>query len=196
MIRPQLVERAFRLADHLGFTRSCLDEVGAVLHVLAGATPSGSIADIGTGCGVSAAWMASATLRDIFTVDNDPSRAADIHRDNMESNAHLGGTIGGEATSYNVLHPMQWRDRITGGSHHGGEVPGGGCALPCSMLRRSRAGLESARSPRQWRSDLVDNDLGGGGKWRVLWVKSKSSSDFSNFPVYTTDTTPHVVAAR
>lgn len=94
MIRPPLVERAARLADLLGFTRSCLDEVGALLHVLAGAVSSGRMADIGTGCGVSAAWMASATSLDIFTVDNNPNRA-DAIRDLFADCAHVYPLVGG-----------------------------------------------------------------------------------------------------
>lgn len=75
---PQLVERAVRWADSLGFTQSCRHEVGVLLYILAGIIPSGRIADIGTGCGVSTAWITSATGLDIFMIDNDLSRAQGI----------------------------------------------------------------------------------------------------------------------
>lgn len=80
MLRPQLVDEALTVAQLHGFTKSCLDEVGALLHVLAGSISPGTIADIGTGCGVSTAWMASATSMDIFTVDSDPSLVRGIER--------------------------------------------------------------------------------------------------------------------
>ncbi len=93
MQTPDLVERAARWAASLGFTKSCLDEVGALLHVLAGIIPSGRIADIGTGCGVSTAWIASATGLDVFTIDNDPSRAKGI-RDLFGRYDHVHPIVG------------------------------------------------------------------------------------------------------
>ena len=79
-MRPQLVDRAAAWAESVGFAKSCLDEVGALLHVLAGSVTAGRIADIGTGVGVSAAWMASATSLDVFTVDNDALRGGGLRR--------------------------------------------------------------------------------------------------------------------
>ena len=102
MQKPHVVERATRWADSLGFTRSCRDEVGALLHVLAGSIPCGRIADIGTGCGVGTAWIASATDVDIFTIDNDLSRAEGI---------------GNLFTRYNQVHLMvgEWKDILQHG---------------------------------------------------------------------------------
>lgn len=57
VFRPQLVDDAVTLAESRHFTKSCLDEVGALLHVLAGSIPFGKIADIGTGCGRSASFL-------------------------------------------------------------------------------------------------------------------------------------------
>lgn len=76
---PRLVDCAQRWAEAQGFTRSCRDDVGGLLSVLAGTISSGRIADIGTGCGVSTAWMASATGLDIFTIDNDATRAEGLY---------------------------------------------------------------------------------------------------------------------
>lgn len=72
--KPRLVDRAISLADSLGFKNSCLDEVGRLLYLLAGHVSSGRIAEIGTGCGVGTAWLASATTLDVYTIDNDQDR--------------------------------------------------------------------------------------------------------------------------
>jgi len=58
--RPPLVEKALTLAGGRGFQRSCSDEVGALLHVLAAQGGRRRVAEIGTGCGVGAAWIVSA----------------------------------------------------------------------------------------------------------------------------------------
>jgi predicted O-methyltransferase YrrM len=72
----ELVERAERLARELGFTRSCIPEVGRLLRVL---TPGRSrVGEIGTGTGVGAAWIVS-TLDEgasFVTVEFDEERAA------------------------------------------------------------------------------------------------------------------------
>lgn len=75
MQRPTLVNQAVNLADSFGFKNSCLNEVGELLYVLAGYVQLGKIAEIGTGCGVGTAWIASATSLDVYTVDNDHTRA-------------------------------------------------------------------------------------------------------------------------
>jgi predicted O-methyltransferase YrrM len=72
----ELVERAERLARELGFTRSCIPEVGRLLHVL---TPGrGRAGEIGTGTGVGAAWIVSALEEgaSFVTVEFDEERAA------------------------------------------------------------------------------------------------------------------------
>jgi predicted O-methyltransferase YrrM len=57
---PPLVVRARALARELGFTRSCSEETGRLLHVLAGARALTRVAETGTGVGVGAAWIVSA----------------------------------------------------------------------------------------------------------------------------------------
>jgi predicted O-methyltransferase YrrM len=75
---PPLVRRAHALAAELGFTKSCRDEDGALLHVLAGSRGIGRAAEIGTGVGVGAAWIASALPpgAPLVTVEVDPALAA------------------------------------------------------------------------------------------------------------------------
>jgi predicted O-methyltransferase YrrM len=53
------VTRARELAGRLGFERSSSPETGRLLAVLAAAWPGGRLAEIGTGCGVGTAWLAS-----------------------------------------------------------------------------------------------------------------------------------------
>lgn len=75
---PPLVQRALELASRTGFTRSCIPEVGRLLHVLAGQHRGGLIAEIGTGCGVGAAWIVSALAPGarFVTIEIDSERAA------------------------------------------------------------------------------------------------------------------------
>ena len=60
MTVPALVVHARAAAAHLGFERSCGDDDGRLLHVLAGRRGIERVAEIGTGAGVGAAWLASA----------------------------------------------------------------------------------------------------------------------------------------
>jgi predicted O-methyltransferase YrrM len=57
---PPLVARAKAAAAALGFEKSCRDEDGMLLHVLAGRRGLDRVAEIGTGAGVGTAWLASA----------------------------------------------------------------------------------------------------------------------------------------
>jgi predicted O-methyltransferase YrrM len=74
---PPLVQRTQALARSVGFSESCIDEVGRFLHVLAAQVQTGVVGEIGTGCGVGSAWILSAlplTAR-LATVELDPARA-------------------------------------------------------------------------------------------------------------------------
>lgn len=75
---PPLVERALALAAELGFERSCTEDVGRLLHVLAASRGRERVAEIGTGAGVGAAWIVSALAPQtpFFTAEIDPQRAA------------------------------------------------------------------------------------------------------------------------
>ena len=75
---PQLVGRALALARRSRFDRSCTAGVGRLLAVLAGTVRGGgTVGEIGTGCGVGTAWMASALAPDatLVSVELDPARA-------------------------------------------------------------------------------------------------------------------------
>lgn len=74
MRKPPLVERA----EALAFERSCEPEVGALLHALAAQRRRERVGEIGTGAGVGTAWIASVLAPGVplFTVENDPARAA------------------------------------------------------------------------------------------------------------------------
>ena len=56
---PVAVERALQLAEQHTFKQSCLPEVGRLLRVLVAGAGAGSVGEIGTGCGVGAAWLLS-----------------------------------------------------------------------------------------------------------------------------------------
>jgi predicted O-methyltransferase YrrM len=75
---PPLVARAHRAAAEIGFESSCRDEDGLLLHVLAGRRGIERVAEIGTGTGVGAAWLASALPPGVplFTAELDVELAA------------------------------------------------------------------------------------------------------------------------
>jgi len=57
---PPLVTRACALEQELGFTHSSIPEVGRLLHLLAAQRGRTRVGELGTGCGVGAAWIVSA----------------------------------------------------------------------------------------------------------------------------------------
>jgi predicted O-methyltransferase YrrM len=57
---PPLVTRARALEQGLGFRHSSIPEVGRLLHVLAAQRGRTRVGELGTGCGVGAAWIVSA----------------------------------------------------------------------------------------------------------------------------------------
>lgn len=60
MTLPPLVARAKEAADELAYAKSCRDEDGMLVHVLAGRSGIERVAQIGTGTGIGTAWLASA----------------------------------------------------------------------------------------------------------------------------------------
>jgi predicted O-methyltransferase YrrM len=60
LAEPPLVARALALERQLGFTHSSFPEVGRLLHVLAAQRGRTRVGELGTGCGVGAAWIVSA----------------------------------------------------------------------------------------------------------------------------------------
>ncbi len=61
---PPLVQHAHALAARAQFAASCTSEVGRMLAVLAAHVRQGMIGEVGTGCGVGTAWLASALAPD------------------------------------------------------------------------------------------------------------------------------------
>ncbi|MEH2321962.1 O-methyltransferase [Nostoc sp.] len=68
-----VVQQAESLAAQLEFTQSSLPEVGRLLHVLTSHITQGQIGEIGSGCGVGAAWIVSALRPDstFITIESD-----------------------------------------------------------------------------------------------------------------------------
>ena len=73
MRTPPLVRRAQAASRALGFEKSCTDEDGALLHLLAARRGLLRVGEIGTGAGVGTAWLASALRPGVplFTCDPD-----------------------------------------------------------------------------------------------------------------------------
>ncbi len=71
------MERALALERELNFERSCIREVGVLLHVLAAQRGRSRVGELGTGCGVGAAWIVSALPPPVpfVTVELDEERA-------------------------------------------------------------------------------------------------------------------------
>ncbi len=77
-VDPRLVSVARERARAQGFDRSCLDEVGRLLALLASHIHDGKILEIGAGMGVGTAWLASAARVEVYTVDDNPERASHV----------------------------------------------------------------------------------------------------------------------
>jgi predicted O-methyltransferase YrrM len=102
-VPPPLVQRALVLAEQLGFARSCSEEVGRLLHVLAAARGRTRVAEVGAGAGVGAAWIVSGLAPDVpfFTAELDAARAAAV------------AELFAEDANVRVL-PGDWRDTLPG----------------------------------------------------------------------------------
>jgi predicted O-methyltransferase YrrM len=92
---PALVGRARESASDLGFERSCRDEDGRFLHVLAGRRGIERVAEIGTGTGVGTAWLASALPPGVplFSAEIDPrlaQAAAELFADDPDVHVLTG----------------------------------------------------------------------------------------------------------
>lgn len=66
------------LAEQMNYQSTCSLETGRLLQLLTSQLQSGVIGEIGTGCGVAAAWIVSALSpgTSFFTVEKDPVGAA------------------------------------------------------------------------------------------------------------------------
>lgn len=67
-------------AEEMGFTSSCTVEVGRLLRVLASQITDGVIGEIGSGCGVSTAWLASGLLpgAPLVTIEHDLTKGVAV----------------------------------------------------------------------------------------------------------------------
>lgn len=76
---PDIVRTALALSGEQGFLRSSRNETGRLLAALA-ASRSGTLAELGTGCGVGTAWLA-AGIHDharVVTVEIEPALAEKV----------------------------------------------------------------------------------------------------------------------
>ena len=87
---PDLVARSLDLSRQRGFITSTRHETGRLLATLA-ASRTGTLAELGTGCGVGSAWLSSGAPQDarIVSAELDPSLAEEVQRlfadvDNVE----------------------------------------------------------------------------------------------------------------
>lgn len=76
---PDLVARALDLSRRRGFITSTRSETGRLLATLA-ASRHGTLAELGTGCGVGSAWLSSGAPKGahIVTAELDPGLAEDV----------------------------------------------------------------------------------------------------------------------
>lgn len=78
---PELVAQTLDLSRRRGFITSTRHETGRLLATLA-ASKRGTLAELGTGCGVGSAWLHSGagTQARIVTAELDPDLAADVQK--------------------------------------------------------------------------------------------------------------------
>ncbi|RLV56905.1 cytidine deaminase [Aeromicrobium phragmitis] len=76
---PDLVARTLDLSRRRGFITSTRNETGRLLAALA-ASRVGTLAELGTGCGVGSAWLHSGAPKEarIVTAELDPELAQDV----------------------------------------------------------------------------------------------------------------------
>ncbi|TSD65796.1 cytidine deaminase [Aeromicrobium piscarium] len=76
---PDLVARTLDLSRRRGFITSTRHETGRLLAALA-ASRSGTLAELGTGCGVGSAWLHSGAPKEasIVSAELDPDLAEDV----------------------------------------------------------------------------------------------------------------------
>ncbi len=77
---PPLVLRAMKLAEQMNEECTCSIAAGRLLQLLASQLQSGVVGEIGSGCGVAAAWIVSSLSpgASFFTVEENPMRAATV----------------------------------------------------------------------------------------------------------------------
>ena len=78
MPEPAIIETLLAEAAKHGFEESCAPETGALLRTLAATKPKGRLLNLGTGFGVSSAWLLDGMSADalLWTVDIDETGSA------------------------------------------------------------------------------------------------------------------------
>jgi len=78
---PELVSRTLDLSRQRGFITSIRNETGRLLASLA-ASRTGTLAELGTGCGVGSAWLSSGAPKDarVVSAELDPALAGDVQK--------------------------------------------------------------------------------------------------------------------
>ncbi len=72
---PEMLDSIIRETESLGFDMASEQKTGALLKVLAASKPNGSFLELGTGTGLSAAWILGGmdSHSSLISLDNDPS---------------------------------------------------------------------------------------------------------------------------
>lgn len=75
---PAIIETLVAEAEKHGFEESCAPETGALLRMLAAAKPKGRMLNLGTGFGISSAWLLDGMSEgaELWTVDIDDTGSA------------------------------------------------------------------------------------------------------------------------
>ena len=78
---PKLVSSTLDLSRQRGFITSIRNETGRLLAALA-ASRTGTLAELGTGCGVGSAWLSSGAPKGarVVSAELDPALAEDVQR--------------------------------------------------------------------------------------------------------------------
>ncbi|MEZ5934998.1 MAG: class I SAM-dependent methyltransferase [Alphaproteobacteria bacterium] len=78
LFEPAVIETLLAEAEKHGFEESCAPETGALLRTLAASKPRGRLLNLGTGFGVSSAWLLEGMSDDaeLWTVDIDATGSA------------------------------------------------------------------------------------------------------------------------
>jgi predicted O-methyltransferase YrrM len=170
---PALVGRARAAAADLGFERSCRDDDGRLLHVLAGRRGIERVAEIGTGTGVGTAWLASALPPGVplFSAEIDPrlaQAAAELFADDPD--VHV---LTGDWRLALLPHaPFDLLFADGGGAKDDPDAVLGlaapGATIVMDDFSETREGRDPRREPWFEHPRVVSVEVGTGGDARVL----------------------------
>ena len=122
-LEPSIIETLAAEAGKHGFTESCAFETGALLRMLAAAKPKGRFLNLGTGFGVSCAWLLDGMSDDaeLWTVDIDAtgSAVAKAHLDKrLRVVVEDGGAFLEGATALGQRFDLIFADAMPGKYQH------------------------------------------------------------------------------